>query len=241
MLKDRGIRSCQSSLLHHLEHVLADEGRRFRHSDACIFESLDLAGSVALAFLYNSSSVTHTPLGRGSEASNESNDWFLLGVVLANPLGSHFLVLSSDFSDDDDAFGFGVDHELLEDVDEVGSVEWVSADAHNSALAKTSLGGLVNSLISEGSRSTNDADLARSMNVAGHNANFALLRLDDAGAVGSDDSSPVLSPQCMFHSNHVLLGNTCVKSKVPSVMTTQRSSSASRASMMALAAPGGGT
>ena len=75
--------------------------------------------------------MTHSPLGRGGQSSDKADDGLILFVVLLDPLGSHFLVLASDFTDHDDAFGLGVDHELLEDIDEVGSVEGVTSDAHD--------------------------------------------------------------------------------------------------------------
>lgn len=45
----------------------------------------------------------------------------------------------------------------------------------------------------------------------------------------------------MFDFDHIVLRDTWMRGKIPSVMTTQSSSSASRASMTASAAPGGGT
>ena len=75
--------------------------------------------------------MAHSSLGRGGQSSDEAHDGLILFVVLLDPLGSHFLVLASDFTDHDDAFGLGVDHELLEDIDEVGSVEGVTSDTHD--------------------------------------------------------------------------------------------------------------
>ena len=79
------------------------------------------------------------------------------------------------------------------------------------------------------------------MDVSGHDSDFAFVGFDYSWAVGSDDSGFVLGSKGVLYFDHVVLGNTFVKEIVPSVMTTQSSSSASRAYMMALAAPGGGT
>jgi len=79
------------------------------------------------------------------------------------------------------------------------------------------------------------------MDISWHDADFALIGLDYAGAVGADHSGLLLAAEGVLHSDHIVLGNACVDLIVPSVMTTQSSSSASRASRMAAAAPGGGT
>ncbi len=79
------------------------------------------------------------------------------------------------------------------------------------------------------------------MDISWHDTDFALIRLDYAGAVGTDDSGLLLGAESMLDSDHIVLWNTYIDLLVPSVMTTQSSSSASRASRMAAAAPGGGT
>jgi hypothetical protein len=43
------------------------------------------------------------------------------------------------------------------------------------------------------------------VDVAGHDADLALLGLDDAGAVGPDDSGLVLGLECVLDLDHVLL------------------------------------
>ena len=75
--------------------------------------------------------MAHSPLGRGGQSSNEAYNGLILFVVLLDPLGSHFFVLASDFTDHDNSFGLRVDHELLEHIDKVGSVEGVTSNAHD--------------------------------------------------------------------------------------------------------------
>ena len=62
----------------------------------------------------------------------------------------------------------------------------VPADADAGGLPVPGTGDLPNSLISKGSRTGNDADLAGLVDIAGHNADLALVGRYDAGAVGPD-------------------------------------------------------
>lgn len=130
--------------------MLADLGRGSRNDDACVLHGFDLAGCVSLSFLDDSASVAHSSLWRGSQTSNESNNWLVMDVVFLQPIAGHLLSLPSDFSDHDDTLGFWVDYEFLEDIDEVGAVEGISSDTDNSGLSESSLGGLIDCLIGEG-------------------------------------------------------------------------------------------
>ena len=46
------------------------------------------------------------------------------------------------------------------------------------------------------------------MDVAGHDADLALARLDDAGAVGADEAGLALPHEGVLNLHHVVLGNT---------------------------------
>jgi hypothetical protein len=191
--------------------VLADQRGRLRNHDACILHGLDLAGSVSLALLDDGASVAHSPLGRCSEASDEANHGLVLLVVLLQPIAGDLLGLSSDLADHDDALSLGVDHKLLEDIDEVGSVEGVSSDADDGGLSEAGLGCLVDGLIGEGSGSADDADLAGLVDVSRHDADLALVGLDDSGTVGPDHSGLVLGAKGMLHLDHIVLRDSWVK------------------------------
>lgn len=122
-------------LFHHLKHVLADQRWRLGHNNACLLQGLYLTHRIALALLHDGACVAHSSFWRSCQASNKSHNWLFLGVIFLQPISSHLLSLTSDFSDHDYAFGFGVDHELLKDIDKVGAVEWVTSNADNCGLA----------------------------------------------------------------------------------------------------------
>jgi len=42
-----------------------------------------------------------------------------------------FLGFSTDFTDENDTFGFWVRYEAFKDIDEVGSIEWITTDSNN--------------------------------------------------------------------------------------------------------------
>lgn len=130
--------------------MLSDLGWGFRNNDTCILHSLDLAWGVSFSFLDDGTGVTHSSLGGSSEASDETNDWLLMDIVLLQPIAGHLLSLPSDLSDHHDSLGLRVDYEFLEDVDEIGAIEWISSDTDNSGLSEPSLGGLVDCLVGEG-------------------------------------------------------------------------------------------
>ncbi len=51
---------------------------------------------------------------------------------------------------------FGVNNESFQDIDEVGSVERITTNTDDGGLTKTSMSGLVNSLIGQSTRSGDD-------------------------------------------------------------------------------------
>lgn len=59
----------------------------------------------------------------------------------------------------------------------------------DQALAEADLSGLVDSFVGKSSRARNDTDTAALVDEAGHDADLALARRDDSGAVGADETS----------------------------------------------------
>ena len=115
-------------------------------------------------------------------------------VVLSNPFRSLFFIFTSNFSDHDNTwvtisivevntFSFRVNHESFKDINEISSIEWISSNSDDGWLTKTSSSCLVNSLICQGTGSGNDADFTILMDIARHNSDLALIRLDNSGAV----------------------------------------------------------
>ena len=61
--------------------------------------------------------------------------------------------------------------------------------------------------ISKRSRAADDSDFTRQVNVPWHNANFAFARLDNARAIGPDETRRRLRGQRLANLDHVLLGD----------------------------------
>jgi hypothetical protein len=83
----------------------------------------------------------------------------------------------------------GIFVEERENVDEVHSADRVAADADASRLADAEGSELADRLVGEGAGARNDADVARQMDLAGHDADFASAGGDDARAVRTDEAN----------------------------------------------------
>lgn len=132
--------------------------------------------------------MAHTSAGGSSLASDEGNDGQVANVVSCEPGSGLFFGLTADFTNHDNTFGFGVNNESAEAIDEVSSIKRITADTNNGGLSETLEGGLVNSLVGEGAGAGDNADLSLGVDVAGHNTDLALTGLDDTGAVGSNQT-----------------------------------------------------
>lgn len=99
---------------------------------------------------------------------------FLYRIELRQVISSLLLSHTADLSNQDDAFRFRILEEHIEAINEVGAIERITANADAQRLAQAHLRGLVHSLIGEGARSGDDANLATLVNMAGHNSDFAL-------------------------------------------------------------------
>ena len=88
----------------------------------------------------------------------------------------------------------------------VSAVYGIPPDADAGGLAVPGAGNLPNSLISKSSRTGNDAHLARLVNVAGHDADFALVGSDDTRTIGTDQAC-VGSGQARLDLGHVANGD----------------------------------
>lgn len=195
--------------LHFLVQLLAHLRGAACHDDARPLQRVDLVLGTALAARNDGTSVAHATTRGRSETGDERDHRLGLDalVVLQQVFGGLLLSNSADLADHDDALGLGIAQEDLQAVDEVGAVEGVAADAHAQRLAQTDLGGLVHGLVGEGARPRHDSDAAPLVDVAGHDADLAALRGDDAGAVGADQTALALTQQRVFDADHVVLGD----------------------------------
>lgn len=157
--------------------------------------------------------ATHTSMSHSAswwcrDTSNEGNNWLSSAVVLLQEIGSLLLSRSSNLSNHDDTISLTVLKEDLQAVDEVGSGKWVTTDTNDKGLAKTALGGLVDGLVGQSSRTGNDSDTAALVNETWHDTNLALARSDNSWAVRSDQAGLVLGLKDVGDADHVVLWDT---------------------------------
>jgi hypothetical protein len=67
---------------------------------------------------------------------------------------------------------------------------------------------LINCLIGKSAGSTDDTYFTGLMDIARHDAYFALVWFDDAGTVWTDYSGFGLREESVFYFDHVMLGDT---------------------------------
>ena len=134
--------------------------------------------------------MTHAATRGGGAAGDETGSGFtaaLFGLVLQE-LGGFFLGIAADLADHDDRMGVGIAQEPFQHVDMLGPFDRVAADADASGLAQAYVRGLLDRLVGQGAGTGHDADAASLVNVAGHDADLALVGRDHAGAVGADQA-----------------------------------------------------
>ena len=190
---------------------LANSGRAVRDNAAGLGERIDLVVSTTLATGNNRTSVTHATARGSSTAGNERHH--RLGVrerevVLLEVLGSILLHRTADLTNDHDTLGLGVLEEELDHVSGGRTREGVTTDTDDERLAETDLGGLVHSLVREGTRARHNTNAAGRVNVAGHDTDLAALGVDHTRAVGTDHARLALVLKSVGDTDLVLLGNS---------------------------------
>ena len=153
-------------------------------------------------------SVSHSASWWRRDTSNERNNWLSSVVVLLQEIGSLLLSRSSNLSNHDDTISLTILKEDLQAVDEVGSREWVTTDTNDEGLAKTALGGLVDSLVGEGTGTGHNTDAAALVDETWHDTDLTLAWGDDTWAVRSDQAGLVLSLEDVGDADHVVLWDT---------------------------------
>ncbi len=109
-----------------------------------------------------------------------------LTLLCLMQVGGLFLGAAADFADHDDRLGLRIGQEQFQDIDEIGAVDRVAADADAGGLAEAGGRGLRHRFVGQRARARDDADLAALVDMAGHDADLAFARGDDAGAVRAD-------------------------------------------------------
>src|SRR5690242_5983234 len=153
---------------------LAERSRRALNNDTSGLQSGDLGVGVTLSSADNGTSVTHSPAWGRGDTGNEADNGLVGSVVLLQEVGSVLLSSSTNLSDHDDTVCLAVLEEDLQAIDEVGSGEGVTTDTNNKRLTEASLGGLVDSLVGEGSGTGDDTDATALVDETGHDTDLAL-------------------------------------------------------------------
>src|SRR6185503_6253855 len=117
----------------------------------------------AFAAADNGAGVAHPAAGRGGRPGDKAGDG--LPAVLLNPLGGFLLGAAADFADQDDAFGFRVVHEELDDVQVRRAIDGIAANADASGLAGAAGGQLPDRFVGESAATADDAHLTPLMDV----------------------------------------------------------------------------
>ncbi|MNV18513.1 hypothetical protein D3C71_1093410 [compost metagenome] len=128
--------------------------------------------------------MAHALARRSSHTSDVGNN--RLGHVCLDVGSRFFFSRTADLTDHHDRFGLRVFLEQLQDVDEVGARDRVTADADAGRLAEAGVGGLLHSFVGQGAGTRNDTDLAWQVNVTWHDADLAFAWGDHAWAVRAD-------------------------------------------------------
>ena len=196
-----------SRSLHEFGHLLTHLGGVAHNVDASGLEGSDFVRGSTLATSDDGTGVAHAAAWRSGLAGDEANHGQVAVVVLTEPVGGLFLSLATDLTDHDDTLGLGVIHKLSEHVNEVGTVEGVTADTDDGRLTEALGRGLVDSLVSEGARTGHNTDLALGVDVAWHDADLALAGLDDTWAVGSNQARLVLRLHDRLDLDHIKGGD----------------------------------
>src|SRR5437899_8672628 len=149
---------------HSLEERLSHFGRRGRHADSGGFESLNFGCGGAFAAADDRARVAHSPPGRSRGAGDKACHRLL--AMLSNPVSRFLLRRAANFPDHDDAMGFRVRIEHLDDIEMGGAVDRISADADTSGLPDASAGELPHGFVGQRAAARNNSDVSALVDVA---------------------------------------------------------------------------
>ena len=139
-----------------------------------ILEGGDLGVGITLATADDGTGVTHAAAGGRADTGDEADGGLVVLVVGLDELGSILLGATTNLTNHDDTLGLGVLEEDAEAVDEVGTGEGVTTNTNNERLTKTGLGGLVHSLVGQGTGTGDDTNATALVDEARHDTNLTL-------------------------------------------------------------------
>src|SRR6266702_408595 len=148
----------------------------------------------ALAAADNRASMAHAASRRRSLPGNEADNRLL--HIGFNPFRRAFFGVAADFTDQDDGLRAGIIVEKLDGIEEGRADDGIAADANAEARQ------LVDGFVSERAAAADHANVSLLVNAAGHDADFALARRNDAGAVRANEAC-FIEVHNRGHANHV--------------------------------------
>src|SRR5438132_4482975 len=164
----------------------AEVGWRFDGADACGGHRCVLVFCSALAAADDRAGVAHAASRRSSLSGDEADHGLL--YVGFDPFRSALFGVAADLADHNDGVGVRIVVEKLDGVEERGADDGIAANADAGGLANAELRQLMDGFVGERAAAANDADISLLVDAAGHDADFAFARGDDAGAVRADQA-----------------------------------------------------
>src|SRR6266446_9629256 len=140
----------------------------------------------ALAAADDRAGVAHAASRGSGLAGDKADDGFLR--VGLDPLRSTLFGVAADFANQNDGMRFRIGVEELNGVEERGADDGIAADADASGLSDAELRQLMDGFVGQRAAAADNADISRLVDAAGHDADFALARRDDAGAVRTNEA-----------------------------------------------------
>src|SRR5882762_10852100 len=176
------------------------------------FDRADSGGGHRGVFVFGSAlpaaddgaGVAHPATRRRRLPGDEADDG-LLHIGL-NPFGGALFRVAADFADQNDGVGVRIIVEKLDGIEKRSADDGIAADADAGGLADAELRQLMDGLIGERAAAADDADVSLLVNAAGHDADFAFARRDDARAVRPDEPR-FLEVHDARDTHHVQSGN----------------------------------
>src|SRR6185295_18414157 len=157
-----------------LRNRLAQIRRTLHRAHTRTLQRLELVRSSPFTTRHNRACMAHALACRRGDARDVGNHW--LGDVLLDEVGRRLFIRAADLADHDDAFGLRIVLEAREHVDEIHAAHRIAADADAGALPEPRIRRLEHRFISQRARARHDADAARLVNEARHDADLALAR-----------------------------------------------------------------
>ena len=137
----------------------------------------------AAAATDNCPGMAHAAAWGSCQASHKADHRF--GDIAGNKGAGFLFIGAAYFADHDYTFCVSVFFKSRQTVDKAGAIDRVTPDADAGGLPQLLFRKLVNNFIGQGPGARNHTDVSRQVYGAGHDADLALARCDDARAVGA--------------------------------------------------------